>query len=681
MSHFVNSKTNTSLKRPRYALNDNDDDTVSECAEHTDHEFEEEAPRVKKQCVRNDPPTLLTADTEYEIDDDWVSATSTKHYLLKDPLLDWLTYHHSSCAIKHPNLNPTIMEAVKDREDTNSFTEFLMNQGKEFEKGVYALLFKKFDSIVDLGGDNASHSREKFKATINAMKQGVEVIINAVLHDPETRTYGIADIIIRSDKLRKLVKLAPITRKEERIKAPLCKGSYHYCVIDVKWMTLPFRSNGITLLNAGNLPAYKGQVYIYNAIVAKIQGYNPQKAFILGRKWKYTSKGCDYAGYSCLDRLGTVEFNDFDESYAQRTEKAIIWVRDMRTNGEDWDVLKIPLVRPELYPNMSNKTDYPWHDVKVSIANSIKEITSLWMCGPKQRVNAHSHGVYMWTDQKCTVDTLGMQGMKKRKILSAILDINQKPGRLFKVRPQFIKNNDRNWQDPTGLDLYIDFENLHDIFQDFSALPKVKTINMIFMIGLDYYEDNKWKHDTFIVDKLSLDEEKRICRELSCKIQALKDARGVNTARIFHWSNAEPRIWDDAAERHRAADDEDLPNPMFVEVSEDWFDLLELFKSEPIVIKDCLCFGLKDVAGTLYKHGHIKTTWNHDNPCSSGPMAMILAIKAAKEAERRGVKLSEMPAIQQIAEYNKVDTQVLREIVEFLRTHHTQQDDEIEVLM
>lgn len=680
MSQFTNGKSVKSSKRLRYTLNDDDDYEEDSSIDNRDKHINDKTSRAKKQCIRT---TLLTPDQNYEIDDEWVSATSTKNYLMKDPLMDWLSYHYSACANKTPKLNPLIMEAVRDRDDSkdaNCFAEFLMNQGKEFEKGVYALIFKKFDSVIDLGGDTASHSRAKFRETINAMKQGTEIICNAVLHDPETRTYGIADIIIRSDKLRKLIKMAPITREAERVKAPLCKGSYHYCVIDVKWMTLVLRSNGINLLNSGNIPAYKGQLYIYNSILSKIQGYNPQKAFILGRKWKFTSKGCEYAGPSCLERLGIIDFEEFDKEYPQRTEDAVNWIRDMRANGENWDLTTLPLARPELYPNMSNKSDYPWHEVKTNISKAIGEITELWMCGPKQRIYAHNQGVYAWTDEKCNVDTLGIQGEKRRKTLSAILDINQKPGKLFKVKPRFIKNNERNWQDSKGLDFYVDFENLHDVIQDFSVLPRAQSISIIFMIGLRYYYQNEWKHHTFIVNNLTLEEEKRICREFSQKIQQIKDETGSETARIFHWSGAEPRVWDDAAERHRIADGEDEPDSLFLEVNEDWFDLLELFRNEPIVVRNCMCFSLKEIAGALYRHGLIKTTWDLNNPCSNGPLAMVLAYKAANEAKRRFVDLSEMPAIRQIAQYNLVDCQVLQEIVDYLRQHHTSMDDEIELI-
>ena len=78
----------------------------------------------------------------------------------------------------------------------------------------------------------------------------------------------------------------PIIQEEEKIKAPNLKENYHYVVVDIKWSTLHFSAKNNTLLKKGRIPAYKGQLAIYNCILGKIQGYFPTKAYILGKGWR-----------------------------------------------------------------------------------------------------------------------------------------------------------------------------------------------------------------------------------------------------------------------------------------------------------------------------------------------------------------------------------------------------------
>ena len=38
----------------------------------------------------------------------------------------------------------------------------------------------------------------------------------------------------------------------------------------------------------------------------------------------------------------------------------------------------------------------------------------------------------------------------------------------------------------------------------------------------------------------------------------------------------------------------------------DWIDMCDIFTSEPIVVKDSLCFKLKEIGNALYSNGLIK---------------------------------------------------------------------------
>lgn len=616
---------------------------------------------------------------DYTIDDEWVSATTTKNFLLKDPVEDFFKRYHTSIARNNPKVSGTILKAVQahtpieESPDTlANFSEFLMHQGKKFEKGVYNMLYHLFRSdveIVDLGGDTAPRSTKKFAETIDAMKKGIPIIINAVLHDPETKTFGIADLIVRSDYLRRIVDSSPVTKKEEKIGAPLFEGkNYHYRVIDVKFSTLYLRSDGIHLCNPGSIPAFKGQVYIYNRIVAKIQGYDPCVAYILGRRWKYTKSQQVYSHPACNNRLGVVDFAGVDYPYVAKVQQAIDWIRDMRTNGEEWDIFTSPLPRPELYPNMKYRNDHPWHEVKELQTDVIKDITRIWMCGPKQRAFAHAQGIYEWTDPRCTAETLGITGEKRARIVNAMLKINREPEGP-NVQPVIVKNNLHSWKNEKDLEFFVDFESGPDVCPDFSKLPDGSSHASLTMIGVGYIcpDLNVWVYQDFTVNRMSREEEKRICEEFSKYITTTKQMYSAKTIALYHWSNAEPQMWNSASERHGA-----LLDNFWYDIAEDWADLFEVFRDgdEPIVIRGCFSFGLKEVAKALHHHGLIKTTWDHENPCSNGPAAMVMAHRASEEAGRREVSMRDLPLLKQIREYNEIDCKVMADILLYLRKHH-----------
>ena len=88
-------------------------------------------------------------------------------------------------------------------------------------------------------------------------------------------------------------------------------------------------------------------------------------------------------------------------------------------------------------------------------------------------------------------------------------------------------------------------------------------------------------------------------------------------------------------------------------------DLLQVFRQEPIVVKDALGFGLKEIAGALFSHGLIKTTWDKSSGCSDGTAAMMAAYNASKEAKRMGLAMSDIPLFRDIEKYNEVDCAVL----------------------
>jgi len=627
-------------------------------------------PGKKKICNIEDISAPDDADWEKE----WISATSTRNYILKDPLLDWLKLNFSTVGHKSPEHTKTIINSVSGTKSSSSFHNYIMEQGNIFESHVIRLLTEKLGkkNFTSIGGEMNPRSRNKVIETFDSMMKGVPVIHAGVLHHPKTKTYGIPDLLIRSDWINKVTKIDSLDESEMFIPAPSLRiieqpekiPRYHYIVVDIKFTTLYLRADGLHVLNCGSFPAYKSQLHIYNQALAEIQGYNPQKAYILGRKWKFISKGEIYKGKSCFDRLAKINYKGIDEMFISKTEKAINWIRDVKDpSSKDWNISHVPFSRPELYPNMCNTSDHPWHNLKQEIAKKIKELTSLWMVGVKNRKIAHGKGIYKWTDKKCTAESLGIMSEFNSRTLQKILDINQNDDKNVKVLPLNIENNLGGWQNPKKLEFYVDFETINDVVTDFEGLPNTEDKSIIFMIGVGHKgsETDRWNYKSFCVNNISFLEERRICQEFSEYILSESKIYKVKQPICIHWGHAESSHWDIAFDRHG----EFMPQPDWV-----WVDLLKIFKKEPIVVKGSLGFGLKQISSALLENDCISSTWDSDSYCLDGRDAMIGAWKASKESKIRNIDMSETSYIRAITTYNRIDVKVICEIVKYLRENH-----------
>lgn len=611
------------------------------------------------------------------LNEEWIWAKSIYNYMMKDPLLDWLKYHSGgkrTFTKKNKKYEKALRENVNKvgERKTYNFTEYIMEQGIIFEKKIMKILTKRFgeNRIAEINGEEDPRNPEKFKETIKAMKDGIPIIHSGVLHNEENKTYGIPDLLVRSDWIKHIVNESPMREEEETIEAKKLGKKWHYRVIDIKFTCLLLKSNGVNLLNTASFPAYKSQLLIYNLALGKAQGYMADKVYILGRRWKYTTKGITYVKNECFDKLGVIDYSFCDSDYIGHTKKAIKWVREVRSEkAAKWNIMNYPLKKKELYPNMCNSHDYPWHAVKEEIAKNNKELTSLWMVGPKNRNLALKKGIYKWNDKRCNPEILGITGEKNSKILSKIIKINKNKN-TRKISPNYIKNNIGGWKNSQKIEFFVDFETCNNIISNMKNLTRSilsceneSVSNFIFMIGVGYIspETNKWNYKDFTVNKITSEEEYRICKEFNDFILSQSKKYGILKPKCIHWSNAESIIWKNIMKRY---------NCLSLNMCLDWLDLLVIFKDEPIVINGCMSFSLKDVASTMKKHGFIKTSWNSTNDCSDGKCAMIGAIKANTFSSKYNIPMKNVPIIKQIINYNKVDVKVLYEILSYLRLNH-----------
>ena len=264
--------------------------------------------------------------TETTIDwTQWIAATDTKNYMMDDGFLDLLQYKTNHVIKEKPEYAKDIGKMIGLSNNTSGFVPSLLGCGNLFETKVIQLLKTELGekNTINIGGNHNARSEQKYKNTVSAIQRGIPLIFQGILRNYENKTYGVADIIIRSDWINKFLDVNALSRDELSIPAPKLKQNYHYVIIDIKYKCLPLRSDGIHLRNDANLKAYKSQLWVYNHALAKIQGYTPNYAFILGSKWKYTCKAENFEGSNCFERLGRIDFQDLDKSYIEKTDLAV----------------------------------------------------------------------------------------------------------------------------------------------------------------------------------------------------------------------------------------------------------------------------------------------------------------------------------------------------------------------
>lgn len=624
----------------------------------------------KRKLDQNDDNINMNKKHKENQEIDWsnmVTASSIRNYLLNDPLIDYLKEYN----IRNINdiiKTDTIKISMKSKKYKSSnshidaFTKHIMDAGVEFEEELIKIIQTEH-KVIKVAEYYQSRSENKFEETIQLMKQGVPIIYQALLYNFDNKTYGIPDLLVRSDYINKLLGYQVIDEKESKLKSIKLGTDWHYKVIDIKHSNIPLKADGIHILNSESIPAYKGQLYIYTNALNKIQGIDINKAFIWGKKYYWTCKNVKYERNNFLNKLGVIDYDDIDSEYINQTNDAIKWIQLVRNEGYKWKLLPIPS-RSELFPNMKNDKDGVWKHVKYELNQKINEITSIIYCGIKHRQLAHQNQIYKWTDPKCTSKIMGFnQKGKQSTIVDSILDINRQSSDI--IRPQYIKYDRINWynQNKDHMEFYLDFETLNSNFGSIikDGIISYNTNQYIFMIGIGYKSnDDKWIFKTFIMNEKTDDAELSMFNEFYSYINIILKEYNKQIAKLYHWSCAEPQAYSSFKNRNSDINFKDY-NLMF-------YDLHKIFTNEPIVIKGALNFSLKTIAKTLKNHSMINTCWDESSPCSNGLTAMILANKVYENYKNELIDcVCTDNVMNEITKYNEVDCKVMFEIHELLK--------------
>jgi hypothetical protein len=604
--------------------------------------------------TRDDGNTVLpTTDGDWE---DWVAAGAIRNWARNDALLDWLDRYGGERGIARDDQRA----AYDERLD---FQRFLARQGQRFGENVLADLEQSVGlTRIDVDRDDA-RSLAAAHATVAAMERGERVIAQGFLRDPQARTYGRIDLLVRSDVLAMLCGDAFGEEDDASVAAPALHGAaWHYRVIDIKFSTLELLKDG-SLSTASDL-ATCAQVWTYNQMLGRIQGYVAPFGYVLGRAWRQGSAG---RGDTCWEKLARVPA----ETYVRSREAALgdvvadgrDWIRRVRREGAAWTALPVPTIA-ELWPNMKNDRDHPWHVAKREIAEELRDLTLLWRVSATMRDRAHGRGVTRWDDPRISAELLGVGGETHPAMFDAMITVNRETGPA--VRPARIDVDDDRWRARAPLELYVDFETVNDLNDDFAAFPRKGGQSLIFQIGCGTYAGGVWRFAQFTARTLTPAAEADMIDAWLAHVDDLARQAGLGgaaEARLFHWSAAETVFMEGAYISARARHPE-RDWPLL-----GWYDLLErIVHAAPVVVRGARSFGLKAVARAMRSHGLIETEWGEGLADGTGAMAGAWA--AADVAAKDGGDLAAVELMHEVSRYNEIDCRVMAEVLEHLRREH-----------
>ena len=645
-------------------------DLTSKVSKVKDKDKEKDKVKAKgknKQLPSNNVVSIQDdiVDSIDSIDDPkmWVSATQLKNYATCNTLEDYLDLYGPNNVITNNNSSDNDNNDVKVTTNTMSTVtsslaeqslQSLFKRGYDYEDqviNILSIMFPNNVTILPSGGSGSNGVKPEFEdikresvKTSSAINVGVECIFQAPLVNPDNKTYGIADVIIRSDCLCRLLESTGIYPNfKDGGKNGGKNGSkndnnsekiIHYYIIDIKYSKLELCCDGQRIRNSDLNPAYKCQLFVYNMALAKLHkdGFTPDKAYVLGKSWSFTSKGVVHSGRNCFERLGTVEFEGWDCDVKTTVDEGLSWLRKLRTQGHSWKLYPTPS-NSYLLPNMKINKVTKWQEFKSVYAKHVKDITLLWYCGVAKRDAALQQGIMCYDDPKLTIDILGFKdesGVGKQ--LQLILDINRQQTFSNKHDKIVIHRPDQpcsgtatniNIYPPNKLYFSIDFETmlLSTVVvtdnKSYNNNNKIESfdVDYLFMVGI---VSSITGYKCFILNELTVGSQKKLLDDVLNYLRAETDiylGEDADIPELYHWSNFEPSFLE------RLCGQIGYPFPSHLV----WSDLLAIFHDRHIVIKDCFSYSLKDVATALHKHNLIQHCWNPNNPCKSGNVAMWLA--------------------------------------------------------
>lgn len=534
-----------------------------------------------------------------------INFSLLKNHILKDPLCDWF------------EIQSHLHQKFK-KDDESYYKNHILTTSNKYREDLFKNIIKKSKLSLNLNST--------IDQTTTSIKNNDPLIIGAKLYNSSKNMITYCDIVIRYDFFKKLFP------KIDNLPFHILTNNNGYLLINVSYSSLHFKIDLKTILNDGNILYKKCSLYAFREALFHLTGHK-YPCFLLGKEYYYQK--------THLPKDKFIGYIYFDQTITEPYKKAYQWIQYLIKNYKKMEITPKP-THDELYPNMNYK-ESNWENEKISLANQIKEITLVWNISYDERCRFLKMGITSWDDINLLIN---LKETKKKKIQERMIHMNQQNDILIYPRKNISNDFTSKINDLNGI--YFDVESFLS-FDEKQNMTNNFNLPIIGILGFIY----KDKYYDFTIQKYTNNEEKRNIQNFASKLQKISND---NILSIYHWGHAENNY---LKYIHSKYPEISFPQYKLINV-------LDYFRTEPIIVQGVFKFGLKSIGSALYKNKLIKTTWGeNDNGLDS-----MIQFKEICKANTKNIPLKRYINIKNIVEYNRIDCQVLYEIVDLLRNKY-----------
>jgi hypothetical protein len=618
----------------------------------------------------------------------WTSASKLYNYLNDEPLLDWLNmygkkkgfktdeeidYEEYCINLKEKSDDNHIIQPFDEFLNKNyefNFMKYILKQGEKYEEYVYDQLKQKYKNNVtnidtDYGFQKFEYNK-KLETTRNLINQQFPIICQGLVCDPDTKTFGFPDLIVREDFLSEMFK---INLNESNVQVNN-ENKYNYFIVDIKFHSLNFKKNSFDLIADQSQQHYISQLYIYTKGLRHLIEPDilkcdllQHKSYVIGRSWNINND--IHLGQS----VGCINLNSY-ENTINKLKDGLLWFKQLKHVGMIWDPYYPHII--EMYPNMNNEKDNNWRKTKKMLSERLGELTMIWNIRSTVKQKAHKNKIYSWRDFRFNIHDYTLD-TETTRLIKSIIDINNQTVKLYDFDKSYISN--KLWKEIDGfsiveknsivIDGFIDIENTLDI----RSIDTPKQDSIIYMIGLYYnclpvssrtksYKSNM-THKTFCIKTLEKDKEKEMIEDFLIFLKNYNCDKHI-IWRLYHYSGVEKYTLNKLMEKYNIT-------PEMFGVTIIWIDLCNLLIEYKFVFKNCFDYSLKSINNILHSLGHIPDDCIYQNSLIKNGLDSIVAVfKCDKQSQENNCPFSKNEVMDEISYYNMIDCVSLYHIREFL---------------
>lgn len=539
-----------------------------------------------------------------------------KNYIYNDPIIDWFNIQNLK-DIKYP------------KDKNNHFKKYITNWSLSYKDNFKNRLIEKIKSINNeiLIIKNPSEDE-----AIDFIKKNAPILINPILTNHKYNLNVEIDLMIKKDLFIK------IFSEIENINIKNLDDNY--LIINIIPENVSFHSDSKTLHKNEILDFNDCSLFVFNDALKRFINRN-NLGFYLAKGYKYRGDFLRKKNY-----IGLVKFND---EIKNKIKLSLDWIK--RLKSHNYNIIENVPNTIELYPNMNFKmTEYEGE--KKKLAERIKEMTLVWRITYKDRCELIKKGINTWDNLYLLKNLYDMKDSFTRDIQEQMIHMSKNDEII--ISPRILSNLFQNVLLPSKNEYICDIESLlkleetENYFDDFRNTDNDPNI---CIIGSLHLQNNKIiSYSDFTLNDLSLNEEKNII------FNWLKSLKPNNNGfiKLYSWGYAENNYINYMKTKYP-----DIVWPKIIIL-----DILEFFRKEPIILKDCFNFSLKTIAKKMKEYNFIKTGWEETDDALD---AMVRFKQILNYNMGKNVPIKRYVEIGEIVNYNKVDCVVLAEIIQFLR--------------